>query len=724
LDLDGPDEFVARPKSFAVRRGEKLTIRVVRVTREPQPAAVGPAAPADVGWTDLIPLVDPLVASETGRVTRDEGGPRPALLVTSADGPFARIRLPFQPADSYEVRATLARTDGQNAFVLVLPVPGEFGAGGAPGMGRGMLIDGGGPFPEEPDARPNVALYVDEDLREGGWSGVRTVGSQPRGADMSRILGERLQPGRPYRLYARVTAARGKVAIRAELNGKVLVDWSGRADNLHGGTWWATSDNSRLALGAIGGTYRVEQLDARALPGTGAAASFAAPALTLVGRVDAPWTNLAPFVDPTADREQGELTRENHDGDDVLRVKDIGGSARVVLPVRPTGNYEIRARIARAEGDGPFNLMLPVPGTEGRKQVGLYLDGPTDGGISGLDWRDGPLMNITKTKFGARMARGRAHDLLVLVSTHEGQCHVQAELDGKPVFWWGGRLEDVRSGTTISTANRRFVGFGTAAGAFRVERFDFRMTYGSAVLGRPAGPVKAPAAPAPLTLHGKPNAPWTDLLPGVHIPTHRLDGTWGVQGGTQTTSLVAGDAKSERGRLALPVWPKGDYELRLRFARTAGNECLAVMLPIPGVAGGQNALVVDGYKTQGKWISKTGWAGLEFVKDGPVGSHIEAALGKPLANDTAYTLLVRVTAKGPTAAVRAEIDGTKVVDWTGPAGDLTPSRDWFTPDRGQLGLGVWDHCQFRIDAVEFRPLTGTAEWKPGRTAPAAAAKAG
>src|SRR5205814_6187772 len=103
---------------------------------------------------------------------------------------------------------------------------------------------------------------------------------------------------------------------------------------------------------------------------------------------------------------------------------------------------------------------------------------------------------------------------------------------------------------------------------------------------------------------------------------------------------------------------------------------------------------------------------------------IEEALGKPLANDTTYTLLVRVTAKDKTAAVRAELNGTKVVDWSGPVTDLTPSRNWFTPDPGQLGLGVWDHCQFHLKAVEFRPLSGTAEWKPGKSAPPAVGKPG
>ena len=62
VELDRPDEFVAFPKSFAVRRGEHLTIRVVRVARAPQLAAVGPAGPAGRRvdrWSCSSPLCGP-----------------------------------------------------------------------------------------------------------------------------------------------------------------------------------------------------------------------------------------------------------------------------------------------------------------------------------------------------------------------------------------------------------------------------------------------------------------------------------------------------------------------------------------------------------------------------------------------------------------------------------------------------------------------------------------
>src|SRR5262249_61604404 len=44
--------------------------------------------------------------------------------------------------------------------------------------------------------------------------------------------------------------------------------------------------------------------------------------VVLRGKPDAPWTDLVPFVDVEADRENGLLVRETHDGQPVLRGKD------------------------------------------------------------------------------------------------------------------------------------------------------------------------------------------------------------------------------------------------------------------------------------------------------------------------------------------------------------------------------------------------------------------
>ncbi|HKB02397.1 MAG TPA: serine/threonine-protein kinase, partial [Gemmataceae bacterium] len=691
VELDGPDEFVARPKSFAVRRGEKLTIRVVRVTREPQPATDSPAAPADVGWTDLIPLVDELQATEKGKVVRDGTGPNPALVVRSMYDEYARIRLPFRPAGSYEVRATIARTGGDDAFVLSLPVPGG------------------------PGANPNVTLFVDDNLREGAWSGLRFVDSNQPGVWMNRAFGRRLARDERYPLYVRVVVAGDTVAIRAELSDKVLVDWSGQANEFSGGSIWSVADNSRLALGVVKSTYRVERLEARPLP-----VQTPAPARFLLhGKPNAPFTELIPYIDPSLDREAGALGSYSQA---YLRVgSDAKGPARVALPARPEGDYEFRARIARLSGDGSFNLMLPVPGTGGKVQIGVLVDTVRSGrGFVVLDWPGGPDSPLEKTPLKGRLKPGQQYLVLARVTRIGPRVQIAVSVNGESVIEWTGTVTEDRNGTAAFTRDRRQLGFGASAAEFRIDRLEFRVLNGTADLSRPAPAAKTPVPP-PTTpegtreLAGDPDAPWVSLLEGLNLPTSILTGSWGWSGGFQDLALVAGNPGQTGGRFGLPVWPKGDYEVRIRLTRVAGNDALVVLLPIPVAAATQTALITDG---------PGGFVGLAAVNKQPAGTLLKDTLGRRLTNGREYTLLVRVTAKDGQATVRSEIDGTRTSEWSGPIADLTPSPTWSTVDRGQLGLGVADHCQFHLKGVDFRPLSASAEWSPGKAAAPAAEKPG
>jgi hypothetical protein len=708
VELDRPDEFVAFPKSFAVRRGEMLTIRIVRVTREPQLAAVGPAAPADDGWTDLLPLVDPSRHTEVGRAARDDQGSRPGLVVNSTDDQHARVRLPFRPEGDYEVRATITRTEGQDALVLVLPLPD------GPWMSSGGTAGIGFPVAGAIDMRPNVALHVDYNISfDGGWSGLRVVSPEHPGGPMSRLFGGRLEPGKGYPLYARVRVTGDTIAVRAELAGKVLVDWTGPVQAVSGGPWWSAEDNSRLAIGVLNGAFRVERLQARHLPGTGPT-TLPGPA-TLRGQPNGPWTDLLPIVDQSLDREAGIL-RKYYEGPKAIAVigPGVGRVARVAVPARPEGGYEVRTRITRLTGTDSFNLMLPVPGTAGRTQIGIRVDTVVKGDVvAGLDWPGGFSLPLTKT-LEDRLQPGRPYDLVARVTGDAKRVQVRVEVNRKVVLEWAGPPTEVRDATVAFTNDRAFVGFGATVSEFRVEGFGLRMLSGSAPIGRSA-PTPAPRAPVgPRELAGAADAPWTELIPGVNIPSHRLDehGRWGFQGGTQTTSLLAGDARENGSRLALPVWPKGDYELRLKFARTAGDDGLVVMLPIPGTPGTQTALIVEGRTAQGAFV------GIEHVDKKPFGAH-EKSTERRLSNGTVYTLLVRVRANDGKASIRAEVEGGNERDdvrfeWgPGEVARLSPSSRWFTPDAAQLGLGVGDQTELRIDSVEFRPLTGTATWKPG-----------
>jgi len=677
LELRAPEGLRLSANSFGMRKGEEFVVLIERVAQAETPrlarvetlgrqdlVATGPAAPADSGWSDLIPLVDPIRDTELGKLTRSDG-PKPTLHVKSDLNPNARVRLPFLPTASYEVRAAIARVHGDDSFVLVLPIPGG------------------------PGITPHVSLCVDASHQDGEWTELKSVDGVEFAEPMRRTFGGRLERDKTYPLYVRVTVVRDKVAIRAELAGKVVFDWSDQAKQFYGGRDWVGKDNTRLAVGAVAGEFRVEQLEARMMP-----VQAVAPApLTLIGRPDGPWTDLLALVDASLDRESGTITK-SYEGDKTVVVVDPGTGrlARVAVPVRPEGDYELRTRITRLTGADSFNLMLPVPGTNGRSQIGVRIDTVqrADDAVVRLDWPGGFAQPLAKTKLRSNLKRGQAYHLFARVTTAKDRVRVRVEANSIVVLEWDGPLNEVRDAAVAFTDDRRRVGFGASASEFRVDGFEFRMLSGSAAIGRPDLVPKAPEGPRELV--GKPDAPWTDLFKGLSLPVAIVDGTWGWSGDVQKVSLVAGNPNGKGGRLALPVWPKGDYELRIRFARTDGEECLVALLPIP-TGSGATPLFVDLRKL-----------------DKHQGAPLVASLGSPLTNKTVYTLLVRVSAADGRASVRAQIDDEQVLELSGRIADFPVSADSAVPDPGQLGLGVRDNCRFRIDSVEFRPLTGTAVW--------------
>ena len=308
----------------------------------------------------------------------------------------------------------------------------------------------------------------------------------------------------------------------------------------------------------------------------------------LHGKPDAPFTELIPYLDPSLDREAGAIG--SYSQAYLTLTSDKAGPARIALPARPEGDYEFRARIARLSGDGSFNLMLPVPGTDGRVQFGVLVDTVRDRlARVALDWPDGPDAPLEKTLEG-RLAPGRQYLVRARVTRLGERVRVGVSVNGAGLIEWTGPATADRNGLTAFTRDRRQLGVGATAAEFRIDRLDMRVLNGTADLSRP------PARPT-----GR-RGEWVDALKDLRLPPAIVDGRWGRNADGPILRLVGGDPTGDTpARMALPVLPRTDYEVRLRFARTAGAEGLAVMLPVPRSDRGQAALVVDGHAGKGGW---------------------------------------------------------------------------------------------------------------------------
>ena len=194
---------------------------------------------------------------------------------------------------------------------------------------------------------------------------------------------------------------------------------------------------------------------------------------------------------------------------------------------------------------------------------------------------------------------------------------------------------------------------------------------------RPAAPTSRPAA----ALAGV----WKAVLPSTRVPRDAVAGPWQADNaagvvsiGTQTDSTVR--------KLLLPVAPTGDYSLRVRFVRTAGQKEWCVLLPI----GGQPAQV---------WIG--GQSGQSSSLSPHSGSRIDPA-ASPLVNNIEQELVFEVIGQDADgqSSLNATLDGKPYLAWRGNKGTLTVNARYAMPDATHIGLAVHP-----ASAMEFRDVS-------------------
>jgi WD40 repeat protein len=466
---------------------------------------------------------------------------------------------------------------------------------------------------------------------------------------------------------------------------------------------------------------RGEQLTVRIVPVVPkpqpAAVDPAAPApVRLVGGPKAPWVDLLPFLDPTRDAEHGELRPAT--GGPGLVVKDTGGFARVAVPVRPNGDYEIKARVARVGGNDSFNLMLPLPVTGGRTQVGVFVDGfPDRGGATGLEWKGGPGMPMTKT-LGRRLETGKVYDVLARVTTAGGRVTIRVEADGTSLFEWTGPVNTPQSGINFFTNDRRQVGFGACAGAFRVERFEFRPLSGSAEW---VGPSPAPDKPGPVRRFGRYKGAVVRLAlspDGSHVFASDDGMTKWEVGGAARTPVWAADGSAQ----AIPTL-SGDGKVFVAWGQDGQAHVLDPAtgkqlrtFPLPAGAVLAAALNKDGTRA---FVSQHG----EEKGPRPAIRAWDVTAGKPLYafdghTDDTYGLALspdgtRVATASYDKSIRVWDAGTGEQDFTFFGYDAQASSVAWSADGKYLVTGDGDNA-VRVWSVDegrcVSLLTGHTEW--------------
>jgi hypothetical protein len=177
---------------------------------------------------------------------------------------------------------------------------------------------------------------------------------------------------------------------------------------------------------------------------------------------------------------------------------------------------------------------------------------------------------------------------------------------------------------------------------------------------------------------------WVSALAGVQPARDALAGEWSAGEAGSPLAVSAAPGKGVR-KIVLPVAPPADYQLRIRFVRTAGAKEWCVLLPV----GGQGAQV---------------WIGGMTGQTSSIHPFRQSRLNpaeSPLVNGVEQELVF--TVHGATdhgeSAVDVTLDGKPYLAWRGDKARLTVEGRYALPDASRVGLAVHD-----ASAVEFREV--------------------
>lgn len=177
-----------------------------------------------------------------------------------------------------------------------------------------------------------------------------------------------------------------------------------------------------------------------------------------------------------------------------------GGMGMIVLPVTPTGNYDMTFEFCRTNGSNEVQLDIPV----GPKSIRIVLSRPngwTDDNqfqkfAAGIEYVNGMgvLQNQMFSGNNFIMTNGQNHYLHIRVRTDGKKAAVDVFYDDTELADWSGELSEISMFPDPNAKQARRFGLAISAGTMiQVYEARVRMFNTSAA---PAAPATAPA-PAP-----------------------------------------------------------------------------------------------------------------------------------------------------------------------------------------------------------------------------------
>lgn len=348
--------------------------------------------------------------------------------------------------------------------------------------------------------------------------------------------GEFLKPGSSVRIDCTVT----KEGIRAEVDGKPVIDWRGNSSQINSGGEWTMADGRRFYL-ATSSQLKLTGVSLgppKTLPVTGDQ-----PALTIGEPLD-----LLTVIDPARDALAGTWERDGM----ALKSQGNADQNKLLVPVDLPDEYKLTLKVSRAPGgkanNEGLNFSLPV----GKARLMLAIDS-SRATYSGLYLDNTKLNDSPHSRKGQLLMATGAKELEITVRA----TGVKVTSDGKKVIDWTGN-PDRATVMASNTGPARRLWFGGQNQAFRFEKMQLEA-------------LESSSFPAP-------ESPGNDgkLLPIVDVARDSRIGEWTVEKG-RLASPVLGTS-----RLNIPVTAPAHYVFSAKVERKQGARELYLGLVVGG----------------------------------------------------------------------------------------------------------------------------------------------
>ncbi len=571
------------------------------------------------GPVDVLALLDPRADAVTGEWTS-----RGKSLVTPP-GTYCRIQVPYELPEEFDLRLQVEKVRGST---LILGLGGR-----NPVM---LTLDGCG----------------------GNVSGLESVDGKRVDQNETRWNGAVFRDGKKSTVAVSVR----KGGISATVDDQKVVDFKGDRSRLSMPNDWMTSNAKALWLGSWEGVFQIDQ--AVVTPVGGSGVLVRKPASAPVEPVAAPLPkgtiDLLALVDPVQDAVSGSWSME-----DKTLVAKSGDHVRLMLPVIPPDEYDLRVVLERSDGNDGIVFGL----ARGANQWTAFVDKqPTEGGHTGLEMVDNAQLTLLR---GMQITTGQpaTFDFRVRKSG------ITALKDGKPLFSWQGNLTRLGNYKNWAVPNPRALFLGQWWNTIRYREVKLTPVSGEGKFLRGA-PVALPR-----------NA--VDLLAAIDPQKDAVKGTWTIE--PQGLICSAGDHI----RLQIPYSPPEEYDLVMTVMRREGADGLLVGL-VKGSA--QWSVTLD---TQASGAFKSGFESLDG--QGPSGNPSTYS-GPVFANGRETALEFRVRKAGVTVLA----DGKPIIDWRGNFSRLSLPDGWKVRNPNALFLAAWG-SRYQFSRIALIPVSGAGK---------------